>query len=206
MKVWDLPTRLYHWTQASLFVAMAITGLTEEGPHVTVGLILFTLLVWRLMWGMVGSETSRFAQFIRSPSDVFGYLRGRYPENVGHNPAGGYMVIVMITTLLVQCITGLALAGLLDPLPGSGWWLSDEVFDLCVTIHENTINLLFGLVGVHIFAIILYKLRSKPLVMAMITGYQKNSPFKVKLASNWLALVLLLVAATLSLGIYWLSL
>ncbi|WP_413284744.1 cytochrome b/b6 domain-containing protein [Vibrio sp. MA40-2] len=202
MKVWDLPTRLYHWIQALLFSGLAYTGITGEGPHVYFGLSLFTLLIWRLCWGAVGSDTSRFSTFIRSPLAVIEYFKGNYVEKPGHNPAGGYMALVMILALLLQCLTGLALAGYLDPLPGSTVWLNDDIFDVCVFIHENLIDGLFILVGLHIFAIIVYKLRNKPLVKAMITGYQAENNITVTLKSNRRAIIVLIIAIGITAGIY----
>lgn len=87
MKVWDLSTRLYHWAQAGLFVALMASGFSGNGPHVQLGLAMMTLIVWRIVWGVVGSETSRFRQFLRSPKRVFNYLLGREPSRPGHNPA-----------------------------------------------------------------------------------------------------------------------
>lgn len=205
MKVWDRPTRIYHWLQALLFTAMAVTGLTEEGPHITLGLALLTLLIWRIIWGIVGSETSQFRYFVRRPAIVVSYLKGQYPESVGHNPAGGYMVIVLISTILLQCLSGLALSGMLDPLPGSEIWLNDAVFDICVLIHENLLDLLFVLVAIHLFAIVVYKLKSKPLVMAMITGQQKEGTGKVSFVSDRWALAIFLIVLTIIVLLYMLS-
>lgn len=213
MKLWDLPTRIYHWLQAALFVAMAVTGLSGEGPHAYLGLALLTLLLWRILWGIWGSDTSRFSQFICSPATVIKYIKGKYPETAGHNPAGGYMVITLILCLLLQCITGLALAGMLDPLPDSELWLNDEIFEVCVVIHENLIDVLFGLVTLHLCAIVIYKLRSKPLVMAMITGIQTQSlkgqslkgQAPLRFCSNRKALATFLIVLSVTVGLYMLS-
>lgn len=83
IKVWDAATRIYHWTQAILFTALMITGLKATGPHLQLGMILFTLLVWRLIWGVVGSETSRFKQFVKNPKKIVAYLSGNEPSTVG---------------------------------------------------------------------------------------------------------------------------
>ena len=117
MKVWDLATRLYHWLQAVLFIVLIVTGFSGNGPHVTIGLVMFTLVLWRLIWGYVGSETNRFGQFLCSPKVVVRYMLGKERVMLGHNPAGGWMVFVIITALLLQCVSGLAVAGMLDNLP-----------------------------------------------------------------------------------------
>lgn len=207
MKVWDLPTRLYHWLQAALFIGLIVSGLTEEGPHVKAGLLLFSLLLWRIIWGFIGSETSRFSQFLKSPKTTLLYLKGDYPEKPGHNPAGGLMVVALISLLLLQCLTGLALAGILDPLPGSEVWLTDELFDVFVVIHENLFKGLIALSSLHVLAIIVYKLKSKPLVKAMITGYQESDGGQaVYIAPTILAALIFAAALLLSYFLYYLHL
>lgn len=205
MKVWDVPTRLYHWIQAGLFVGLAFSGLTEQGPHVYLGLTLFTLLIWRFIWGFIGSETSRFSQFVRSPKNVLLYVQGTHKALPGHNPAGGYMVITMILALFSQCLSGLALSGMLDPLPGSEYWLNDQIFDVCVFVHENLVDGLFILVGLHLAAILLYKIQNKPLVKAMFTGVQEHVSTKISFASNRRAIVVFALSVTITATLYALS-
>ncbi|MDD1826727.1 cytochrome b/b6 domain-containing protein [Photobacterium sp. ZSDE20] len=175
MKIWDLPTRLYHWLQAALFIGLAGTGFSGNGPHIYLGLALFSLILWRLVWGMIGSDTSRFSQFMSSPRSAWQYLRGRVQPKPGHNPLGAWMVVGMITTLFIQCITGLAIAGFFDTLPYSEAIITDGVFDLLGTAHAIAARMLIAFVVLHLLAILVYKLRSKPLVLAMITGKQNQS-------------------------------
>lgn len=172
MKIWDLATRLYHWAQALLFIALMASGLSGNGPHVQLGLALFTLLLWRLTWGVIGSETSLFRQFLRSPKDVITYLKGKSAATVGHNPAGGWMVAALLTTLQLQCISGMALGGLFDTWPYSDVWLNDNVFAGLEWLHLTLADLLPLLIALHVGAILFYKLRGKPLLKAMITGKQ----------------------------------
>lgn len=207
MKVWDLATRVYHWLQAMLFIGLMASGFSGSGPHIQLGLALFTLLIWRLIWGLVGSETSRFKQFLGSPKAVLRYLLGNEPMKPGHNPAGGWMVVVMISALLLQCISGLALAGMLDNLPFSELWLTDTVFAALESMHLGLVNVLPALIGLHVAAIVYYKLRSKPLTWAMISGVQKNSHAQVGLffASHRRALGVLVVATSVTMAIVALS-
>lgn len=172
MKIWDLATRLYHWAQALLSIALMASGLSGNGPHVQLGLALFTLLLWRLTWGFIGSETSLFRQFLRSPKGVITYLKGKSAATVGHNPAGGWMVATLLTTLLLQCISGMALGGLFDTWPYSDVWLNDNVFVGIEWLHLTLADLLPLLIALHVGAILFYKLRGKPLLKAMITGKQ----------------------------------
>ncbi|EGU32075.1 cytochrome B [Vibrio ichthyoenteri ATCC 700023] len=171
MKIWDLPTRLYHWLQALLFIGL----MTGVGPHLYLGLALFTLILWRIVWGFIGSDTSRFQQFLSSPARTIRYLRGKETSHAGHNPAGAWMVVALISTILLQCITGMTLVGLFDDLPYAELLLSDQLIEVFRTLHGLCARLLMGLVALHLVAILVYKLRSKPLVMAMLTGKQKNS-------------------------------
>ena len=199
MKIWDLSTRLYHWTQAALFMGLMASGISGNGPHVQLGLALMTLIVWRLVWGWVGSETSRFRQFLRPPKSVVRYLLGKEKEKPGHNPAGGWMVITLLSALTIQCVSGLALAGLLDHLPYANIWLNDSVFSLLENIHLTMIKVLPTLIAVHVLAVLFYKLRSKPLTWAMVTGFQRKIELNgsVTFVSQWRALGVLALAALL---------
>lgn len=176
MKIWDLPTRLYHWLQALLFIGLAASGFSGNGPHVYLGLALFSLILWRLIWGFIGSDTSRFSQFVSSPRAAFQYLRGKIQPKPGHNPLGAWMVIGMITTLFIQCITGLVIEGFFDAIPGSETLLTDGVFEVSGVVHGIAARMLVACVVLHLLAIMTYKLRSKPLVLAMITGKQNHTP------------------------------
>lgn len=197
MKIWDLSTRLYHWAQAALFIGLMASGISGNGPHIQLGLALMTLIIWRLIWGWVGSETSRFIQFLRSPRSVIHYLQGKEKTKPGHNPAGGWMVVTLLLALVLQCVSGLALAGFLDHLPYANIWLNDSVFSVLENVHLAMIKVLPTLVGVHVFAVLFYKLRSKPLTWAMITGFQTQIQFNgsVAFVSQWRALFVLALAA-----------
>lgn len=203
MKVWDLATRLYHWVQAGLFVGLMASGFSGNGPHVQLGLALFTLLIWRVMWGVVGSETSRFSQFVRSPKAVILYVLGRQQAAAGHNPAGGWMVLMMMSALLLQCISGLALAGLLDGLPLAQYWLTEDVFGALESIHLGLVNLLPAMIVFHVGAVIFYKLRGKPLTKAMFTGVQARltGVNGVTFVSQLRALLVLVVSASVTMAI-----
>lgn len=203
MKVWDLSTRLYHWLQAILFVALIISGFAGNNLHIQWGLILLTLVVWRIVWGIIGSQTSRFSQFVRSPTAVLRYLSGKEVAKPGHNPAGAWMVITMITTLFLQCISGLALAGLLDNLPYAEYWLTDSLFTSFEMLHFALANALPLLVVIHIAAIIIYKFRRQPLIMTMITGVQRKiTPTdELYFISQWRALIVLVASVFVTIAI-----
>ena len=112
VRVWDLPTRLFHWSLAACVVASIVTGYIGGGVmewHARVGYTILTLLLFRLVWGFVGGHWSRFSSFIHAPGSVIAYLRGQsHPDHlVGHNPLGALSVIAMLAFLLVQVATGL---------------------------------------------------------------------------------------------------
>ncbi len=209
MKIWDLPTRLYHWLQAALFVGLAASGFNGQGPHVYLGLALFSLILWRLVWGIVGSDTSRFSQFISSPKSAWNYLRGKARPKPGHNPLGAWMVIGMITTLFVQCMTGLVIAGLFDAIPGSELVITNTVFEVSGVAHGIAARMLVVFVVLHLLAIMTYKLRSKPLVLAMITGKQNHTPslenfengIQLAFSSNSKALLVLIASVLVTMTI-----
>ncbi|WP_028025137.1 cytochrome b/b6 domain-containing protein [Enterovibrio calviensis] len=192
MKIWDLPTRIYHWLQALLFTCLAMSGFFAVGPHEKFGLLLATLLAWRIIWGFVGSETSRFRQFIRSPKSVVRYIKGEQEHNgIGHNPAGGWMVIIMLALLITQCFIGLSMGGYFDAYLHDDSILYD--MDLLITLHVAFAYTLLGLVALHLSAIMVYNLRGKPLVKAMITGTQTTltNSLSISFRSNMRAAILL---------------
>lgn len=113
------------------------------------------------------------------------------------------MVLTLLCALLVQCISGMALAGLLDNFPYAEVWLTDSVFSLLESAHLLLANLLPALVALHVAAIVFYKLRSKPLTWAMVTGKQTflNQSGSVLLVSQWRALLVLVVATSVTMAI-----
>ena len=110
--VWDLPTRLFHWTLVLTFAGLWYSG-TQGGEmlqyHIWLGYGMATLLLFRLIWGVLGSQTARFVQFVRGPASMLDYARGQLPEEKipGHNPMGGMMVMLLLALLIAQVLTGL---------------------------------------------------------------------------------------------------
>src|SRR4051812_42900648 len=106
IRVWDLPTRLFHWALAICVVCSAITAYKEGGLdwHARLGCAIGALLLFRLIWGFIGGRWSRFASFLYSPASVVAYLRGRsHPDHlVGHNPLGAGSVFAMLVFLIAQ--------------------------------------------------------------------------------------------------------
>ncbi len=195
--IWDLPTRLFHWLLAGLVGFSWWTAETHRDDlHIWSGLAILTLLIFRILWGFVGSSTARFANFVRGPRAVFGYLRGDW-RGVGHNPLGAISVIALLALLIVQVGLGLIssdedglVEGPLAPL------VSLATSDWAVDLHEDLFNVLLALIGLHLAAILFYRLRGKGLVGPMITGNGPAGPGMepMRRGKTWAAILCLLAA------------
>jgi cytochrome b len=195
--VWDLPTRLFHWLIVVLVAAAYATWrLDWMDWHAIVGEAILALVLFRLAWGLVGSETARFARFLASPAAATHHLATlfrREPDTqVGHNPAGGWMVVLLLALLLGQTLTGIvdnndvADAGpLTDIMPAA-------VSNLIDALHTLIWYVLLVAVALHIIAIVTYAVaKGHNLLRPMLTGRkqlpQQEAP--PRLASAVLALV-----------------
>ena len=114
-KVWDILTRIFHWSLVAAFAVAFITSEGDDRLHTSFGYIVIGLIVFRLLWGFIGSKHSRFSDFLYGPAKIIGYLKGiatgRPVHYTGHNPAGGAMIIVMLITLSLLCFSGLKVWG-----------------------------------------------------------------------------------------------
>lgn len=140
--------------------------------HYRFGLAWVALVSFRLIWGVIGSNTSRFGSFVRGPRAVLTYLRGNVPSRIGHNPVGAYSVMAMLLALTVQIVSGLFSTDTdgLESGPLS-FLVSFDSARLAATIHAWSFNILLGLIVLHIAAIISYQLlRGRNLVGPMISG------------------------------------
>ncbi len=177
LRIWDLPTRLFHWLLVLAVVGLVITGnLGGEWMtlHFRLGYAVLAFLLFRLAWGFVGGHWSRFAQFIYSPLTLVSYLRGQSrPEHeLGHSPTAALSVFALLLVLCLQVVSGLlsddeiAFTGPLSRFAPSDW------VSLATAYHAEWGKLvLIGLVVLHLLAIGYYKwVKKTPLVAAMITG------------------------------------
>ncbi len=215
MRVWDGPVRLFHW---ALVVLLALSWasveiLNDMRVHMLAGQAMLALLLFRLVWGIIGSETARFSHFLGNPFAAVTHLRHlhrREPDiQVGHNAAGGWMVLVMLLVLFAQVATGLFannedsfVEGPLSRLVGSEWgaWALKQ--------HHRLFTVIQVVVALHILAILTYALLKRhDLVRPMITG-KKRLPAATKqprMRSPWLALAILAgCAAVVWLAMNWL--
>ena len=180
IKVWDLPTRLFHWTLVLAFAFMwysADKGGTMLAWHLRCGLLVLALLVFRVCWGFWGSDTARFGSFVRA-MQIGSYLRGTWDKQAhpGHNPLGALMVAALLAAVLFQVLTGLFAADA-DTFSYSGYLngrVSEETGNALRKIHLRFFNLLALLAAVHVVSILFYKfLKKHDLIKPMITGYKE---------------------------------
>ena len=173
IRIWDLPTRLFHWLLVPLLFGSwwsAENHLLEW--HYRFGFAIVLLLVFRLVWGLIGSSTARFSSFVRGPSAIRAYLRGGTAKRVGHNPIGALSVLAMLALLVVHVGLGLVSTDEdgLDPAP-LAHLVSYDVSEAAQDLHETSFNLLLVLIGLHVAAILFYALfRRQNLVGPMVSG------------------------------------
>jgi cytochrome b len=205
IRVWDVPTRLFHWTMASLVGISWYSG--SQGLmklHLWSGLTLLALLLFRIAWGVVGSTTARFSDFVAGPRKVGNYFRVLMTDNkplyAGHNPAGGLMVMALIAVLLAQAITGLFSN---DGIRFNGplaLWVSTDISDRLAEVHGILFNVILLLVWMHLVAVFFYLfVKGENLLKPMLTGYKHRAHLPAKLNlkfAHWaIALVALAAAA-----------
>ena len=176
VRVWDLPTRVFHWALALCIVGLVITGNIGGNAmvwHFRIGLTVLALLMFRLVWGMVGGRWSRFGAFIYSPRSIFNYLRGRgKPEHsVGHTPTGAGSVFALLMVLVAQVGSGLISD---DEIASSGplvRFVSSATVNLATNYHKNIGKwIILGLVVLHVAAIMFYLWRKQNLIKPMLHG------------------------------------
>lgn len=178
VRVWDLPTRLFHWLLAAALVGSVVSakiGGAAMTWHFRFGYLVLGLLVFRLSWGLVGGRWSRFASFVYAPATLLRYLRGQARPgehlDVGHSPLGALSVYALLLSLAFQAGTGLFANDAImwdGPLRNT---VSNATSDWLTSLHKTNRFVLLGLIALHLAAIAYYALlRRKPLVRPMITG------------------------------------
>jgi cytochrome b len=192
--VWDLPVRLVHWLLAAL-IAFSWWSVTNHHTdwHIWSGCAILTLLIFRLLWGVVGSSTARFASFVRGPRAISDDLRGRW-RGIGHSPLGALSVLALLLVVAVQVGLGLLAqdedgiyAGPLSRL------ISSDASDRARDLHESWFNVILALIVLHVAAIVYYRLRGRKLTLPMITGRAPLTPGTAPMRPGkwWVALLCL---------------
>lgn len=200
MAVWDRPVRLFHWALVAL---LGFSWWSAENGHLDwhmwSGFAVLTLLVFRILWGVFGSSTARFANFVRGPKAVIAYVRDmRGWAPVGHTPLGAISVLALLIALKFQVVTGLVQTdndGLVEgPL---AHLVSFQASEAARDMHELVFNILLVLVGLHVAAILFYRIvLGKNLAGPMITGETAvDADTEPMRPGRWWVALLCLVAA-----------
>lgn len=178
INVWDLPTRVFHWTLACAVAGSLVTALLGGNLmewHGRLGLLILGLLVFRLVWGVIGSTYARFSSFIPTPRSLMDYLAGRW-TGLGHSPLGALSVFALLALVLWQASTGLfsnddiAFDGPLAVL------IDKSLSDRLTGLHRQGLWIIVGLVSLHVGAVVFYVVvRGNDLLRPMIRGWKESS-------------------------------
>jgi cytochrome b len=210
IRVWDLPTRLFHWSLVTAVLTAVVTGQIGGDwmvVHGRAGLACIGLVTFRLVWGVVGATHARFLHFAPTPARLRAYLRGQW-QGVGHNPLGALSVFALLGLVGTQAVTGLfsnddiAFAGPLAAL------VSEEASSRLTGLHHLAADALLAFVGLHLLAILFYAFVKKDdLISPMVTGDKVGEHGEPTRAGSWPALVLALVlaaaATAVASGVFW---
>jgi cytochrome b len=207
--LWDLPTRVCHW----LFVILiAFSWWTAEYDHLDwhtrSGYTLLALVIFRIVWGFVGSRSSRFIYFLRGPKVVVAYFRQLLkpdsPPSAGHNPMGGWSVVILLSAMLLQILLGLFSEDVDGLASGPlSYWVSYDIGRWAAETHEVFFNVLIALIVIHLVFVLFYVFYKKDnLILPMITGLKNGvDTANLRIAPLWLALTLI---AASSVFVWWL--
>ncbi len=169
VRVWDPFIRLFHWSLVALFVFAFATGDEWDAAHEIAGYIIAGLVAARIVWGFVGTRHARFSDFVRSPAAIFGYLRDslilKPKRYLGHNPAGGAMIIALLVMITL--------------ISGSGYAMTTDMFwglEWVEELHEAAVYATLVLIALHLAGVALASLEHREnLVKAMFTGRKRTS-------------------------------
>ena len=209
--VWDLPTRIFHWSVVLLIGFSWWSAETHRMEwHYRSGLAICALVVFRILWGLVGTDTSRFTQFIKGPREVLSYIRpGEGAPRItplGHNPLGGWSVIALLALMSAQVAFGMFAIDIdgLESGPLS-FLVSFDQGRAAAELHEATFNILLALIAVHIIAVLFYlAVKRRNLIGRMFTGSDivpdVSMPDQAKRVPAWRLAATLIVAIAATYG------
>jgi len=170
VRVWDLPTRVFHWSLASSFLVAFLTSDSERlrDIHVYAGYAMAGLIAFRIVWGFVGGSHSRFGEFLPTPAKLANYLKsllsGQPEHHVGHNPAGAVAIFLLLAFGILAVASGYAT-------------YNEFGGDFMEEAHEAAANGMMALVGIHLAGVVVSSwLHRENLILAMITGWKKMRP------------------------------
>jgi cytochrome b len=202
-RVWDLPTRLFHWALVLLVALQFASGEFGWLPmrwHYWLGYATLAALLFRFAWGFVGSDTSRFAHFVRGPRVALrhgaDFLRGATQRFPGHNPLGGWSVLALLACLFVQAVSGLFAS---DDIVEQGPLVArapEATIAFMTRVHALDRYVLALLITLHVVAVLVHRLRGHHLVAAMLHGRARfDGTPAPRLVSSWRALVVFAISA-----------
>ncbi|HFT7392156.1 TPA: cytochrome b/b6 domain-containing protein [Aeromonas hydrophila] len=201
IRVWDLPVRLFHWALVLLMAMLFLSAYAGQmEAHGAIGRVVLVLVVFRLVWGFIGSQTSRFSDFVKGIGGIRAYLSSGKLETVGHNPLGALMVVAMLAVILIQAVSGMFSS---DGLGFSGplaHWISKVASDSIASFHVIMAYVIAILIASHVLAVLWHWIRHREnLIIPMFSG-KKWVPLNTVqplFASSALALVIVVLVAVL---------
>ena len=209
--IWDLPLRIFHWLFSATILACWYTAEHKEDHielHLQLGPLALGLIIFRILWGIIGPKHAKFSQFIPSPSTLYTYLRkpDKFKAIPGHNPLGALMIILMITLITIQTISGLFIS---DDVFSSGPYygsINESLEVVMRFLHHNTFDFMIGAITLHICAIAYYwQVKKQNLVTPMITGKKSekevNASDAISHSKTLLGVIVALLCASF---VYWL--
>lgn len=193
--VWDAPTRVFHWLLAGCFAGAYATseGRGLMDVHLTLGYTMVGLMVFRVMWGLIGTRYARFTNFVRGPAAVARYASGmlspKAEHPVGHNPLGAVSIVLMLLSTLVIVYTG--------------WVYFNGGAHALKSLHEGAAALMATVVGVHVAGVVFASMMQREnLVLAMLNGHKQGRP-EQSIRWSWWPVAVLVLAGVL--GFWWLQ-
>ena len=190
IRLWDLPTRLFHWLFAVAVLGAIVTDLLENITlHSYFGYSALVLVIFRIIWGFVGPHHARFSSFVPSVSSLKAFLKDQTVSPLGHNPLGALSVIAMLLIVLVQASSGLFTDDEISFQGPLSKFLSEDMVKFMNQIHETNHVLVYGIVALHLIAIFYYqRIKKNNLIGPMVYGDKeidpKNQPVDQTLASK----------------------
>lgn len=208
IKVWDLPTRLFHWGMVLLLSLLWWSADAGEMQwHQVFAYSLLVLISFRLLWGFWGSDSAKFSHFLRSPKVALEYLKAVRQQGVtvvlGHNPLGGYMVLALIALVTIQLTSGLFAT---DDIFTEGplyAYVSADTASWLTWLHKMNFNVILALSTIHVLAVVIHLIKGDKLLSAMFSGYKKVAEDRLlsttlpSFQSLWFAFILFTILAGL---------
>lgn len=187
--IWDAPTRVFHWMQVISFVGAYFTAESERyrDIHLAFGYILLGLIVFRLLWGFIGTRYARFSSFLFSPGEIIDYLLSLFKNKpkhyLGHNPAGSVSVWLLLALGLFICVTGVMA-------------LQDDASETVIKMHGVATNVMLVVIGLHLLGVLMSSIMHREnLARSMVTGLKfAETDEGVQRSYTWLGVLMLAVA------------